>query len=310
MVARLSLAVLSIAALAASSPATAEPTQPGVAAQPAQATQFASAAELAPAAQTGQLPRPEQPTRYSEDAATVPGTEGVDTPQNLHSLALAEAAASTPEPVDSLPVLPEAVTAGASGAAALLREPLDAGEFGAAYELSARDADSFLNRLTTRIKQLVAQAMTYLGTPYRRGGSSRQGLDCSGLVGAVYGQQGLEMPRTAAEQFGEGVPVAFADLRPGDLVFFRDTYKHGISHVGIYLGESRFIHAAGRRQGVIVSDLGRPYYQSRFAGARRLATQTADARLDVRRAGENGESQSKIEGSRATSTPSVALRNR
>jgi cell wall-associated NlpC family hydrolase len=92
------------------------------------------------------------------------------------------------------------------------------------------------------------------------------------LTGAVFAHQGIELPRTAVEQFARGVPVAAAEMRPGDLVFFRNTYKHGISHVGIYVGEGRFIHAAGRRQGVIVSELARPYYQLRFAGARRLAT--------------------------------------
>lgn len=145
----------------------------------------------------------------------------------------------------------------------------DAGELGVEYELSVRDAASYIDRLSARYKRLVEQAMTYLGTPYRRGGTTRQGVDCSGLVGAVYGGQGLDMPRTAAQQFAEGAAVAASDLRPGDLVFFRDTYKRGISHVGIYIGDGRFLHAAGRRHGVIVSDLSRPYYRNRYAGARR-----------------------------------------
>src|SRR5579862_387363 len=147
----------------------------------------------------------------------------------------------------------------------------DAGELGVEYELSVRDAASYIDRLSARYKRLVEQAMTYLGTPYRRGGTTRQGVDCSGLVGAVYGEQGLDLPRTAAQQFAEGVAVAASDLRPGDLVFFRDTYKRGISHVGIYIGDGRFLHAAGHRHGVIVSDLSRPYYRNRYAGARRPA---------------------------------------
>jgi cell wall-associated NlpC family hydrolase len=155
----------------------------------------------------------------------------------------------------------------------------DSADYGIEYQLSLRDADSFLDRLTTRLKRLVEQAMTYLGTPYRLGGTSRRGLDCSGLVGAVYGGQGLGMPRTAAEQFAEGVPVAAGDLRPGDLVFFRDTYKRGISHVGIFVGDGRFIHAAGHRQGVIVSELSRPYYRLRYAGARRLPSDSGLARI-------------------------------
>ena len=157
------------------------------------------------------------------------------------------------------------------------------GEFGPEYEISVRNADSFLDRLSAHLKGLVEAAMSYIGTPYRRGGSSRKGVDCSGLVGAVYGQQGVDMPRTAAEQFNRGISVAQSDLLPGDLVFFRDTYKHGISHVGIFVGDGHFIHAAGHHQGVIVSDLSASYYHLRFAGARRMPTQP-DA-TGARRAG-------------------------
>jgi cell wall-associated NlpC family hydrolase len=191
-------------------------------------------------------------------------------------------AAAVAEPLDLLD--PPAYSASPSAAVPALPDPavfrdplLETGEYGIEYALALGGSDSLLGRLSARFKQLVEQAMTYLGTPYRRGGTSRRGLDCSGLVGAVYGQQGLDMPRTAVRQFGEGRPVAAGDLRPGDLVFFRDTYKRGISHVGIYVGDGRFIHAAGRRQGVIVSELSRPYYHNRFAGARRLAPQAAVA---------------------------------
>ena len=180
--------------------------------------------------------------------------------------------------LDASPAAPGAALAPAPSETAGFHDPRpDSAEFGIEYQLSLRDADSFLNRLTTRLKRLVEQAMTYLGTPYRMGGTSRRGLDCSGLVGAVYGEQGLGMPRTAAEQFAAGVPVSDGALRPGDLVFFRDTYKRGISHVGIFVGDGRFIHAAGRRQGVIVSELSRPYYRLRYAGARRLPTDAGTA---------------------------------
>ncbi len=174
------------------------------------------------------------------------------------------AAAALPAPLDA--------------AAAAAAERADGGdEYAIEYEVTLREANSLLNRLSARLKHLVEQAWTFLGTPYRRGGTSRSGLDCSGLVGAVYAAQGVEMPRTAAEQFAQGQPVAEGELRPGDLVFFRDTYKRGISHVGIFVGDGRFIHAAGRRQGVIVSELTRPYFRSRFAGARRLSPLAAQA---------------------------------
>jgi cell wall-associated NlpC family hydrolase len=195
------------------------------------------------------------------------------------------AATGLAEPLDLLdpPAYPAAASAEAPALPdpAVFRDPLlESGEYGIEYALALRGSDSLLGRLSARFKRLVEQAMTYLGTPYRRGGTSRRGLDCSGLVGAVYGQQGVDMPRTAVQQFGEGSAVALGDLRPGDLVFFRDTYKRGISHVGIYVGDGRFIHAAGRRQGVIVSELSRPYYRNRFAGARRLAPQPAIARRE------------------------------
>jgi cell wall-associated NlpC family hydrolase len=78
------------------------------------------------------------------------------------------------------------------------------------------------------------------------------------------------LPHSAAEQFNYGKPIAQALLKPGDLVFFANTYKPGISHVGIYLGRRRFIHAAGTGLGTIVSSLDTPKYQSKYAGGRRL----------------------------------------
>jgi cell wall-associated NlpC family hydrolase len=197
-------------------------------------------------------------------------------------LLLAVAAFATSPPLNAEPVhlidAPLALLATASAASASEPAPgapsnavLDSGEVGVKHQLSVHAAESFLDRLPARWKRLVEQAMTYLGTPYVRGGTSRRGLDCSGLVGAVYGEEGLGLPRTAAQQFAEGAPVAERDLRPGDLVFFRDTYKRGISHVGIYIGDGRFVHAAGRRRGVVVSELSSRYYRLRYAGARRLA---------------------------------------
>jgi cell wall-associated NlpC family hydrolase len=201
-------------------------------------------------------------------------------------LALVVAALAAPAPVTAQPARlfltnllalgssPAAQEPAAAPAPAPLPETaVDAGEYGVEYQLSVRDAESFLDRLSAGWKRRVEQAMTYLGTPYRRGGTSRHGLDCSGLVGAVYGEEGLGLPRTAARQFGEGVPVAEGDLRPGDLVFFRNTYKRGISHVGIYIGDGHFVHAAGHRRGVVVSELSRPYYHLRYAGARRLTAE-------------------------------------
>jgi cell wall-associated NlpC family hydrolase len=117
----------------------------------------------------------------------------------------------------------------------------------------------------------VREALSLLGTPYRRGSTDpRRGLDCSSLVRRVFRPLGLDLPFSAAGQLSVGEQVERESLAPGDLVFFRNTYKRGISHVGIYLGGDRFVHAASRRRGVVVSSLDQPYYRQRFAGARRL----------------------------------------
>jgi cell wall-associated NlpC family hydrolase len=256
--------LLVLAAFAIASPAVADPGPLPPFDAPAQPASLAPAAvapgSVPPAAASSDS------DAAADDSEIVDPTEAIGTP----------AAAQAPEP---RPAPPTATTAD------LRDQAPDSGELGVEYQLSVRDAASFLDRLSARFKRLVEQAMTYLGTPYRRGGTTRRGVDCSGLVGAVYGEQGLDLPRTAAQQFAEGVAVAASDLRPGDLVFFRDTYKRGISHVGIYIGDGRFLHAAGRRHGVIVSELSRPYYRLRYAGARRpavaapgtaIATATAD----------------------------------
>jgi len=117
--------------------------------------------------------------------------------------------------------------------------------------------------------QVVRRAMDWLGTPYRWGGSSKEGMDCSGLVYAVFTPWIPDMPRSSFEQFRMGKPVGRGELVPGDLVFFT-TYAPGASHVGIYLGEGRFIHSAQSAGGVIITPLDDPYYAVRYLGARRL----------------------------------------
>lgn len=117
----------------------------------------------------------------------------------------------------------------------------------------------------------VRIASRYAGTPYVWGGESRYGFDCSGFIIRVMRDLGYKaLPHSAAEQFTYGQPVARSLLRPGDLVFFANTYKPGISHVGIYIGKGRFIHAASTRQGTIVSHLDASPYRQKYAGARRL----------------------------------------
>ena len=117
----------------------------------------------------------------------------------------------------------------------------------------------------------VKVAEKYAGTPYVWGGESRNGFDCSGMIIRVMRDLGYKaLPHSAAEQFRYGKPIAQPLLKPGDLVFFANTYKAGISHVGIYLGKRRFIHAAGTGKGTIVSSLDTAKFQEKYAGARRL----------------------------------------
>jgi cell wall-associated NlpC family hydrolase len=119
---------------------------------------------------------------------------------------------------------------------------------------------------------LINEALGYLGVRYRLGGASRErGVDCANLVRLVFREErGLDLPWSALQLFHEGVAVPREDLQPGDLVFFKNTYKRGISHVGLYIGGGRFVHAASRKHGVIVSDLSAPYYRAHYAGARRI----------------------------------------
>jgi len=117
----------------------------------------------------------------------------------------------------------------------------------------------------------VRVAMRYAGTPYVWGGESRNGFDCSGFIIVVMRDLGYHaLPHSAAEQFNYGTPIAQELLKPGDIVFFKNTYKPGVSHVGIYLGNRRFINAAGTGKGTIVSSLDDPHWQAHYAGARRL----------------------------------------
>lgn len=122
-----------------------------------------------------------------------------------------------------------------------------------------------------RASELVVTAMGFLGVPYRRGGSSVEtGFDCSGFVKAMYQQTlGLILPRRANEQAAATQKIDRQDLQPGDLVFF-NTLRRTFSHVGIYVGDNKFIHSPKPGAQVRVEDMGVPYWASRFDGARRV----------------------------------------
>ena len=118
---------------------------------------------------------------------------------------------------------------------------------------------------------MVERALTWIGVKYRFGGSDeKKGFDCAGLVRRAFSSVAVDLPRTAAAQFRLGCIVPREELQPGDLVFFKNTYKRGISHVGIYIGGGEFVHAASRRRSVVVDRLDMPYFDKRFAGGRRV----------------------------------------
>jgi cell wall-associated NlpC family hydrolase len=128
--------------------------------------------------------------------------------------------------------------------------------------------------VTDRASDLVVTAMGFLGVPYKRGGNTAEtGFDCSGFVRAIYEKTvGLVLPRRANEQAAATEAIDKKDLRPGDLVFF-NTMKRAFSHVGIYVGEGKFIHSPKPGAQVRVEDMGQNYWQRRFDGARRVLSQ-------------------------------------
>ena len=122
-----------------------------------------------------------------------------------------------------------------------------------------------------RAGDLVVNAMGFLGVPYKRGGNSAEtGFDCSGFVRAIYQQTvGLVLPRRADQQAASTQVIDKKELQPGDLVFF-NTMRRTFSHVGIYVGDGKFIHSPRSGSEVRVEDMRQSYWQRRFDGARRV----------------------------------------
>jgi cell wall-associated NlpC family hydrolase len=136
---------------------------------------------------------------------------------------------------------------------------------------------SVVQQVSERTGDLVSTAIGFLGIPYRRGGNSVEtGFDCSGFVRAIYKETiGLVLPRSADQQANATQTIDKSELKPGDLVFF-NTMKRTFSHVGIYLGEGKFIHSPRSGSTVRIEDMRIPYWNVRFDGARRVPTaQTA-----------------------------------
>lgn len=125
-------------------------------------------------------------------------------------------------------------------------------------------------RITNWQRDLALELRRYLGAPYVWGGASPDGVDCSGLVVAVYGATlGLELPHSVTGLLRAGKPVAAQAVQVGDLLFFQTRGGPAPDHVGIYVGGGRFVHAS-RGNGVVVSSLRDPYYARRWIATRRI----------------------------------------
>ncbi len=133
------------------------------------------------------------------------------------------------------------------------------------------ESDVRFTRTGARLREsLVSTALRFIGTPYRWGGASQKdGFDCSGLTMTVFRLNGLELPRSARDQFRAGKVIPWHALEKGDLVFFATGRGRRISHVGIYSGKNQFIHAPRSGKTIRTSSLKNPYYKTRYMGARR-----------------------------------------
>uniref|UniRef100_I2Q0C6 Cell wall-associated hydrolase, invasion-associated protein n=1 Tax=Desulfovibrio sp. U5L TaxID=596152 RepID=I2Q0C6_9BACT len=135
--------------------------------------------------------------------------------------------------------------------------------------VAAMPAD--LGPIPERGERIMRLAEPYFGAPYRLGGDTASGIDCSGLTKAVFAKCGVDLPRQSRLQAGLGTPVGATELAPGDLLFFATDPSVGISHVGIYLGGGKMLHSSPRRGGVGVDRLAGTDYERWFVAARRLA---------------------------------------
>jgi cell wall-associated NlpC family hydrolase len=199
-------------------------------------------ADLAAAAQPSAAPLP---TSVATPEATAPATES----------AAASAATGTPTPV---PLEPDAADTARNAAekAAAAAAKADA----AAKKAPKTDPEPKVGAASSAGAKALAFAKSEIGTPYRYGATGPSAYDCSGLVMAAFKKAGVSLPRTSAAQSKVGTPVSRDQLKPGDLVFFYSP----VSHVGIYLGAGKIVHASTSGEPVKISDMGRrPFHNAR-----------------------------------------------
>ena len=153
--------------------------------------------------------------------------------------------------------------------------------------------DHVRQNVSQKASELVVNAMGFLGVPYKWGGTdANTGFDCSGFVVSVYQQSiGLLLPRKAEQQAAATQKIDQTDLQPGDLVFF-NTMRRAFSHVGIYVGNGKFIHAPRAGAEVRVESMSGSYWQNRFNGARRVISNAAESVNPVPVAASYGDAAS------------------
>jgi len=136
-------------------------------------------------------------------------------------------------------------------------------------------ASTVSSAVVDKTETLINNAMQLIGVRYRWGGNTPQsGLDCSGFVRYVINDTfGFLLPRKSAQMSKVGLEIGKEELRPGDLVFF-NTMRHAFSHVGIYVGDNKFIHAPSRGKSIRVDDMTKVYWEKRYNGARRVENST------------------------------------
>lgn len=141
--------------------------------------------------------------------------------------------------------------------------------FGAGFPVFGNEPDASDSKIDNPHRErILGSIREYLGVRYRLGGTSPNGFDCSGLVYYVYCKNGIRVPRTATEQYGVGKKVERERLAPGDLVFFsRRVSRRSIGHVGVYVGDNRFIHAPSFGLRVSYANMNDGYWRARYLGA-------------------------------------------
>ena len=169
-------------------------------------------------------------------------------------------------------IFPSGKLARAALLAAMLATTSAAWSADAASGVNPDGAMARLQHFRERASELTMEALSMLGIPYKYGGTSPEtGMDCSGLIQHIFKEAwGKELPRTAKEMAHVGTKVDKKDLQPGDLVFF-NTLRRSFSHVGIYLGDHKFIHAPSTGSEVRIESMDISYWKKRFNGSRRIS---------------------------------------